>query len=157
MRTIVQVLIGLLGLGLLIQLVPYGREHENPATLREPAWDQPRTRELFSRACQDCHSNQTEWPWYSSVAPVSWLVQHDVEEGRSHFNISEWGRKKNDSDEAAKMVREDEMPPWFYLPAHPEARLSDSERKELIAGLVATFGDEDQQEDVHEDVHAHHD
>jgi len=91
----------------------------------------------------DCHSNETEWPWYSSVAPISWLVQHDVEEARSHFNVSEWGRAKNHGDEAAKEVRDGEMPPWFYRPAHPEARLSDAERQELIAGLVATFGDEE--------------
>jgi hypothetical protein len=69
-------------------------------------------------------------------------VQHDVEEGREHFNVSEWGREKNDGDEAAERVREGEMPLWFYLPAHPEARLSDEEKDELIEGLVATFGEE---------------
>jgi mono/diheme cytochrome c family protein len=135
-------LLALLGLGLLIQLVPYGRDHENPPLVQEPSWDRPRTRELFFRACKDCHSNQTEWPWYSFVSPASWLVQRDVEEGRSHFNVSEWGRAENHGDEAAKLVRGGEMPPWFYLPAHPEARLSDREREELVAGLVATFGEE---------------
>ena len=149
-----QGLLALVGLGLAIQLVPYGRDHVNPPVAREPDWDQPRTRELFFRACKDCHSNQTEWPWYSSVAPASWLAQRDVEEGREHLNVSEWGRKKNDGDEAAKMVRKGEMPPWFYLPLHPEARLSDTERKEFIAGLVATFGDEEE-EDEHEDEREH--
>jgi mono/diheme cytochrome c family protein len=110
--------------------------------LAEPAWDRPETREVFFRSCKDCHSNETEWPWYSVVAPVSWLAQYDVEEGREHLNVSEWGRKKNDGDEAAEMVREGEMPPWFYLPAHPGARLSESQRSEFVAGLVATFGDE---------------
>jgi len=128
---------------MLIQLVPYGRDHENPQLVHEPGWDQPRTRELFFRACKDCHSNQTEWPWYSSVAPASWLVQRDVEEGRSHFNVSEWGRAENHGDEAAKRARAEEMPPWFYLPAHPRARLSDGEREELITGLVATFGEDE--------------
>jgi len=128
----------------LIQLVPYGRAHENPAVAREPAWDRPGTRELFFRVCKDCHSNETEWPWYSFVAPVSWLVQHDVDEGRSHFNASEWGRKEQHGDEAAEVFREGEMPPWFYLPAHPEARLPEPERRELLAGLVATFGEEDE-------------
>ena len=73
-------------------------------------------------------------------------MQHDVDEGRDHFDVSEWGRKRNHGDEAAKMVREDEMPPWFYRPAHPEAWLSDAERKELVAGLVATFGEADEKD-----------
>ncbi len=144
----------LLGLGLLIQLVPYGRDHENPEVLREPEWDSPRTRELFVRACQDCHSNGTKWPWYSFVAPASWLVQRDVEEGRSHFNVSEWGREENHGDEAAKLVREGEMPPWFYLPLHPEAQLTDAEREKLVAGLTATFGEEDESH-PHDHDHAH--
>jgi len=142
----------LVGLLLLIQLVPYGRDHSNPAVLKEPDWDRPQTRELFFRTCKNCHSNETEWPWYSSVAPASWLLQHDVEEARSHFNVSEWGRAKNHGDEAAKEVREGEMPPWFYLPAHPEAWLSDAERAELIAGLVATFGEEES-DGAHEHEH----
>jgi len=126
-----------------IQLVPYGRDHTNPPVVAEPAWDTPRTRELFYVTCRDCHSNETVWPWYASVAPMSWLVQRDVDEGREHLNVSQWGQGKQDADEAASMVRKEEMPPWFYLPAHPEAQLSDPERQELIRGLVATFGDED--------------
>lgn len=125
-----------------IQLVPYGRDHVNPAVVAEPPWESPKTRELVFRACKDCHSNETVWPWYASVAPVSWLLQRDVEEGRSHFNVSRWGEGKQDADEAASMVRKGEMPPWFYLPTHPEARLTDPEKQELIRGLVATFGDE---------------
>lgn len=126
----------------LIQLVPYGKDHQNPPVTREPAWDTPRTRDLFFTVCRDCHSNETVWPWYASVAPASWLVYHDVQEGRSHFNVSRWGQGKQDADEAAGMVRKGEMPPWFYLPAHPEARLDEAARRELIRGLVATFGEE---------------
>lgn len=142
MRSILTGILALAGIGVAIQLVPYGRAHENPPVVAEPAWNAPGTRELFFQACKDCHSNETVWPWYASLAPASWLLQYDVDEGREHFNVSEWGREKNDGDEAAEMVRESEMPPWFYLPAHPEARLSDAERDALIAGLVATFGDE---------------
>ena len=131
--------VGLFGV---IQLVPYGRDHQNPPVTAEPDWKGQRTRELFFRTCKDCHSNETSWPWYSSVAPASWLVQRDVDEGRSHFNVSEWGRAEQDADEAADMVRKDEMPPWFYLPLHPEARLGDAERQELLRGLIDTFGDE---------------
>lgn len=125
----------------LAQLVPYGRDHTNPPVVAEPAWDSPKTREIFLRTCGDCHSNETQWPWYSSVAPVSWLVQRDVEEGRGELNVSQWGQGEQEGDEAAGMVRKGEMPPWFYLPAHPEAKLSDADRDALIAGLVATFGE----------------
>jgi hypothetical protein len=62
----------------LIQAVPYGRAHSNPPVVSEPAWDSPRARELAVRACFDCHSNETVWPWYSNIAPVSWLIQSDV-------------------------------------------------------------------------------
>jgi mono/diheme cytochrome c family protein len=126
-----------------IQLIPYGRDHTNPPVVREPSWDSPRTRELFFRACADCHSSATRWPWYASVAPASWLVYHDVQEARSKFNVSRWGQGKQHGDEAAGQVREGEMPPWFYLPLHPEAQLTETEQRELIRGLVTTFGDEE--------------
>lgn len=125
-----------------IQIIPYGRDHRNPPVTGEPAWDSPKTRELFFRACKDCHSNETTWPWYSNIAPASWLAQIDVTIGRKKFNVSEWGREgKNEGDEAAEEVRSGKMPPWFYLPAHPEAKLSDSDKGELIRGLAATFGE----------------
>ena len=96
-----------LGVLLVMQLVPYGRNHSNPPPLAEPMWDSIETRDLFMRYCADCHSSQTRWPWYSHVAPISWLVQHDVNEGREHFNVSVWGlQEKNDGDEAAEAVEE---------------------------------------------------
>lgn len=131
----------LIAVTLVIQFVPYGPT-TNPLTLAEPAWDSLATRELFLRSCGDCHSHQTRWPWYSSVAPVSWLVRHDVDEGREHFNVSAWGwQRKNKGNEAAKEVREGKMPPLIYLFAHTEARLSDDDKAFLVRGLVATFGD----------------
>ncbi len=137
-----------LALFVVIQLVPYGRDHENPPVVSEPKWDSPNTRELFMRACGDCHSNETKWPWYSSIAPASWLVMYDVKEGREHFNVSLWGvQKKNDGDEAAEEVRKGEMPPLPYLLAHPEARLSDVEKRRLEKGLVKTFGEEKEDEE----------
>lgn len=141
------ILLILLGIFVLIQLVPYGHGHENPPVVSEPPWDSPQTRETFFRACGDCHSNETRWPWYSYIAPVSWLVQHDVEDGRSEFNVSEWGMpRKNEGDEAAEKVREGEMPLPIYLIMHPEARLSAEEKRQFIQGLVATFGDEEEHE-----------
>ena len=144
-------------LGLVMQLVPYGREHPMPEVGREPDWDRPRTRELFFDACKNCHSNETEWPWYSFVAPISWLVQRDVEEGRSHFNVSQWGGEENHGDEAGRLVREGGMPPWFYLPLHPDEHLSDEDRGDLISGLVSTFGEAavGSRENRHKHEHEH--
>ncbi len=130
------------GLFLAIQLVPYGWSHTNPSVVAEPRWDTPRTRELFFRACADCHSNETKWPLYSRVAPVSWLVWKDVQEGREHLNVSEWNRPQKDANEASEKLQEGEMPLPIYLPLHPEARLSPAEKAELVAGLAATLGTE---------------
>lgn len=124
----------------LIQLVPYGRDHSNPPVTQEPAWSSPQVRELAVRACYDCHSNETTWPWYSHVAPVSWLVQRDTDEGRSKLNFSEWNRPQRDADEAAEVVTEGEMPMPIYALIHPHARLTDQERQQLAAGLTATIG-----------------
>lgn len=133
-------LLGLVGALVVSQLVPYGRNHENPAVVAEPQWDSARTRELAVRACFDCHSNETQWPWYSNVAPISWLVQSDVDEGRGELNFSEWNRSQ-DADEAAETVREGEMPPRSYLLTHPDARLTDAQLTELADGLARTLGD----------------
>jgi hypothetical protein len=136
-------LVGLGAVLVLIQLVPFGKDHKNPPVTGTPQWDSPRTEELFNRACKDCHSNETVWPWYSNVAPVSWLTGLDVKIGRAKFNVSEWGREgTNKGDEAAEETRNGKMPPWFYLPAHPEAKLTPDEKGELVKGLAATFGEE---------------
>lgn len=130
-----------------IQFIPYGKDHTNPPIVSEPQWDSPRTKELFNRACADCHSNETAYPWYSNIAPVSWLIAHDIDEGREHFNVSMWGsQKKNEGEDAAKEVREGEMPMWFYTIAHPEAKLSSNKKQELISGLEKTFGKEEEEE-----------
>ena len=108
----------------------------------EPAWDGPRTRDLAVRACYDCHSNQTVWPWYSHVAPVSWLVQFDVDKGRREVNYSEWDRPQREAAESAEQVQQGKMPQWYYVATHPEARLAAAEREALIQGLEAIFGRE---------------
>jgi hypothetical protein len=139
-----------------IQLVPYGRDHTNPPVVEEPEWDSPRTRELAVRACFDCHSNETRWPWYAGVAPLSWFIQDHVEEGRSKMNLSRWDQEWEEAHEAAEEVEEGEMPLSSYLRLHPEARLNDAERKELIAGLQATLGGEEHGEHEHgEHEHEH--
>jgi hypothetical protein len=131
-----------------IQLVPYGRAHVNPPIESEPPWDSQETRQLAVRACFDCHSNETEWPWYSNIAPVSWLVQRDVDEGRAHANWSEWGLDPDDeSGESAETVRDETMPPGVFTLVHSEARLDDAEVAALITGLDATFGSREDRDD----------
>ena len=124
----------------LIQLVPYGRNHSNPPVTKEPAWDSPVTRTLAQRACFDCHSNLTKWRWYSNVAPVSWLIQRDVMGGRSQFNFSEWDKPQDiNSGDLADSIRSGSMPPWFYVLPHPNAKLTSAEKTALIRGLAATL------------------
>jgi heme-binding protein len=139
-RWLLRVGIGLVLVLGLAQLVPYGRDHANPPVTREVRWDSARTRELAVGACYDCHSNLTVWPWYSNVAPVSWLVYRDVQEGREKLNFSEWDRPQGEEgDEAAEVVREGSMPPLQYKPLHPAGRLSAAEREELARGLEETL------------------
>jgi hypothetical protein len=136
-RKILFLIAGLIVLGLLIQLIPYGHDHTNPPVNAEPNWDSPETRALAQRACFDCHSNQTRWPWYSNIAPASWLVYHDVTEGRMHINFSDWNRiDEQHVDEFQKVFKEHSMPPSQYLLLHPEAKLSPEENQRLLDGLM---------------------
>ena len=132
--------LGLLTCLLAIQLVPYGRDHVNPPTVSEPSWDSPTTRALAKQACFDCHSNETQWPAYARIAPASWLVQHDVIEGRAVLNFSEWQRPQEKSSDAAEELREGEMPPAMYRLMHAHARLSGPDRDRLARGLARTLG-----------------
>ena len=91
---------------------------------------------ILRKACYDCHSHETRWPWYAYVAPVSFLVHHDVVEAREHMNFSRWGSydaaQRNDLfEEIAEEVREREMPLQIYLSLHAEARLTNDERRIL--------------------------
>jgi cytochrome c551/c552 len=163
---ILQIVAGLAVIGAIgfiaIQFVPVDKT--NPPVVNEPRWDSPQTQALAERACYDCHSNQTKWPWYSNVAPVSWVLAHNVKEGRAELNFSEWGlnngsggevRGENEEaeehedgegregvevDEIVETVQEGEMPPQDYVIMHPEANLTNAEIQALIAGLEATFG-----------------
>ena len=125
---------------LVIQFVPYGRDHTNPPVTGEPPWDSPETRAMAVTTCFDCHSNETEWPWYSNIAPFSWLLQRHVDEGRETLNFSEWGSAEQESDEIVESVRDGEMPTWDYELIHADARLSDADRAAFLEGLTATFG-----------------
>ena len=122
-----------------LQFIPQDEALANPPVVREPNWDSAETRALAKRACFDCHSNETRWPWYSYVAPMAFLVTHDVNEGREEMNFSSM-RGRLEGREMAEKIERGEMPLAVYLPLHPEANLSDAQKSQLIQGLVATFG-----------------
>src|SRR5262245_20075542 len=130
MLTRTRIMLGLLVVFLLIQLVPVNRT--NPEDRRDPGAP-PEVMEVLQRACYDCHSHETVWPWYSYVAPASWLVVYDVNHGRHHFNLSNFAdlsdkMKVDVRGIARQLVREDKMPLWYYNVMHPEARLTERDR-----------------------------
>ena len=135
-KAILWILIGIVVVGLLIQMIPLPGRGNNPAVVSEPPWDSPQTRALAKRACFDCHSNETVWPWYSYVAPVSWLVYNDTMEGRSRMNFSEWNTQSRSSGDIIEEIQSGGMPPAIYLPMHPSAQLSAAEKQQLITGLT---------------------
>ncbi len=91
-------------------------------------------KDIFKRSCYDCHSNESTWPWYSDIAPFSWLVINHVNEGREEFNFSTWDKYPNDKkaeiiEEIWEEVEEGEMPLWNYLIIHRDAVLSKDDKK----------------------------
>jgi hypothetical protein len=117
---------------LALQLVPYGWEHSNPPVTADAPWPNAEAERLARAACYDCHSNETEWPAYSYVAPFSWLVRGDVESGRDELNFSEWDRDDGEADDAAEEIEDGAMPPSKYTLLHPDAKLTDAEKQVLI-------------------------
>ena len=130
-----------IGVFALIQLVPYGRDHANPAVIAEPVWKGERTRELFLRGCRTATATRRAGRGTRRSRPLRGSCSATSTRDATHLNVSQWGHGKQHGDEAASMLRKDEMPPWFYRPAHPEARLTEAEKQELIRGLVDTFGE----------------
>lgn len=123
------------GLALAIQLVPYGWRHPNPPVTADAPWPSDAARAVAVASCYDCHSNETDWPLYSYVAPMSWLVRSDVERGRDELNFSTWDEDDNDADDAVETIESGSMPPDRYTRLHPDARLSEAERDLLIQAL----------------------
>ncbi len=110
---------------------------DNPPVTQNIVWNSPETEQLWKQACADCHSNQSVFPWYSYIAPVGWLVAHDIHEGRDALNISE--DRRIEWDEMVETIEEGEMPLPIYLTMHPDSNLTDAQRETLIAGIRATF------------------
>jgi hypothetical protein len=131
-RTILLILLGIL---VVIQFIPVART--NPPVTGEivaPA----DVKATLRQSCYDCHSNETVYPWYNRVAPVSWLLHSDVTGGREAMNFSEWQQMPQDRQNKRrkdiwKEVSSGDMPPWFYLPLHAAAKVTDSDRAILKA------------------------
>ncbi len=93
---------------------------------------------LIKSSCYDCHSHQTKYPWYTNVAPVSWMIGHHIEEGREHLNFSKWGtypakKRAHKIEECYEEVEEGEMPMKGYVILHSEAKMSKEQKEQLIA------------------------
>jgi hypothetical protein len=133
----------LIGVGIivfvLIQFVPFGHEHANPAMVSEPQWSSPAARALVKKSCFQCHSNETDWTWYSNIAPASWLIQYDVNAGRGQFNFSDWNNNPGDVDEMTRVIQAGRMPPIQYTLFHPNAKLNAQQKQDLINALTSSI------------------
>lgn len=143
-----KIIIGFFVVVVLMQFWPVDRSNpESDAALEIEA--PAEIKAILEKSCYDCHSNKTTWPWYSYVAPVSWLVAYDVEEAREHINFSEWGtynkkQQNHAKEEICDEVFEGEMPLPKYLKLHSEAALSEEQKQVIKAWAL--------QEDVEADT-----
>jgi Haem-binding domain len=127
------------GLLLIAQLIRPAKT--NPATDQSLALENhvqvdPKVAAILEKSCADCHSNNTRWPWYSNIAPVSWFVIGHVNDGRRDLNFSEWGnydrrRQSRRLDQMCDLVKSGAMPLGSYTPLHPGSKLTGEEVKVL--------------------------
>jgi hypothetical protein len=113
----------------------------NPPARMDTSLD-PAVKPVLRRACYNCHSNETVWPWYSNVAPVSWLLASDVQDARIKVNFSEWETYPTDIQghkrfKVGEEVEEKAMPPWYYSMMHRDSRLSAEERARIKSWATA--------------------
>lgn len=141
-RPVLTVLGVLVGAFVLMQLVPYGWTHSNPPVTSAAPWPNAEAEAIARQSCYDCHSNETDYPAYSYVAPMSWLVRSDIEEGRSEMNFSEWDPQDNKADDAIEEIEEGAMPLSKYTMIHRGAKLTDEEKATLSAALDQMASDD---------------
>jgi hypothetical protein len=134
--------IGAVAVFALLQFVPYGWSHPNPPVVRDAPWPNAEAERVARESCYACHSNETDWPAYSYVAPMSWLVRSDVEVARDEFNFSDWDEDGKDADDAIEMIEDGEMPLDRYTMIHRSAALTNEEARTLLDAL-AQMDDED--------------
>jgi hypothetical protein len=127
--------VGVVAVLVAIQLVPYGWWHANPSVVRDAPWPDERSASIARTSCYSCHSNETDWPPYSYVAPMSWLVRADVEDGRAELNFSDWDEYADEAEDAIEAVSSGEMPLGRYTFVHRDAELTDEEAQVLIGAL----------------------
>jgi mono/diheme cytochrome c family protein len=135
---------------LMLQLVPMSKQN-SPITQDVAA--PPQVEAILRRACYDCHSYETRWPWYAHIAPVSWLVVRDVKRGRNHLNFSAWDKYSDDPETVIRKLRNIDrvmhngtMPLWYYLPEHAPARLSDADRQVIEDWVMQSVESEEKRE-----------
>ena len=128
--------LGVLGVVVLvvIQFVPVAET--NPGA-ESDILTSPELKTVLRRACYDCHSNETVWPWYSRVAPVSWIIARDVSKGRAQLNFSIWDqynakRQARKLKEMREQIEKGKMPQWYYVAMHPDAKLSPRDREMIL-------------------------
>jgi hypothetical protein len=143
-KTLIIVGIGIVGCLVIAQFRTIQRT--NPP-LKGDLGAPPQIRMSLKRACYDCHSNETQWPWYSYIAPISWLVERDVEGGRRQLNFSEWGfyyptTRKRKFQWMERTLHEETMPPWHYRILHPGASLTPQDLAELEKWLESEIADQ---------------
>jgi len=128
----------IVGILIVIQLIPVQRTNP-PVTADIEAPEA--VKAILKTSCYDCHSHESTWPWYSKVAPVSWLVVHDVNEGREELNFSTWGELPVDKqhkalEESIEEIEEGEMPMPVYLLTHKDATVTDAQLATLKAWVL---------------------
>jgi hypothetical protein len=139
----------MLGIGQLIAgaaflaALPAGLAIHNPRP-RGDISAPPKVESTLRRACFDCHSDETRWPWYAHIAPVSWIVVHDVTLGRKEVNFSEWGSyypatRRRKLKWIGRALHDEKMPPWPYRLIHPDARLTAADQVELQKWIESTL------------------
>lgn len=135
-----KVLVILLVVFILIQFFPIDRTNPTPTpqldflTIKKTPES---TATIIKNSCYDCHSNETKYPWYSRIQPVSWLLKNHIDEGRKKLNFSNFAnyepkRQAHKMDEAAEMIEKGEMPMDSYVLIHSAAKLSEQQKQELI-------------------------
>lgn len=136
-KKLLYIVIGGLVLFVLIQFIPVNRT--NPAVTQEPKWSSPEARALVKTQCFSCHSNETTWPWYSYIAPASWLITGDVNEGRGRFDFSAWDQRPGHLDEMLRAIDRGSMPPLQHTLFHPETHLNAQQKQALMDALTSSI------------------
>lgn len=145
--SIKQILITLIAAVIIIQFIPVDKT--NPETVKgndiiSMTNADKEISEILKRSCYDCHSNDTKYPWYSKIAPVSWYLKAHIKEGREHFNFSEWKsydyeKQVKISQESIEEVKDNEMPLKSYTLIHSEAKLSADKKEKITRWFTAEF------------------